>query len=357
MIGIIGATGDIGSECTKILNDYGIKDIKLGYRRKEKVCKSKNTFAFIDLDDINTCVEFVDGCDCIINCSGYSDSSIFNLIDTVNKNKCILIDLSYYNFYEKSVFEGGTIYHGVGSSPGLIEALPVIISRVFDKTLSFQMYYASNGEFTYNAAKEYLRYLSEDGFYARSILNSGKIEPYLAGNKTITLPISSERWVPFPYIDKRTLKVCRQIGVENAIFYMCIKNGYVCNFLKNIRSDNIENINVMAQKLVDLSNLDNIEKKEFGGFILEATGIKNKNTIDANMILKSISPTRLTALTVAAVSILALEHGNKTEIKDMSEFPLLNSLLDKMMEMDTTFYYKLMKGTNLKLNNIFEGEI
>ncbi|QQT91427.1 hypothetical protein I6I93_02250 [Peptoniphilus harei] len=45
-------------------------------------------------------------------------------------------------------------------------------------------------------------------------------------------------------------------------------------FLKNIRSDNIENINVMAQKLVDLSNLDNIEKKEFGGFILEATGKK-----------------------------------------------------------------------------------
>ncbi|SPY43679.1 Uncharacterised protein [Peptoniphilus harei] len=36
MIGIIGATGDIGSECTKILNGYGIKDIKLDIEEKKK---------------------------------------------------------------------------------------------------------------------------------------------------------------------------------------------------------------------------------------------------------------------------------------------------------------------------------
>lgn len=357
MIGIIGATGDIGSECTKILNNYGLQSLKLGYREKEKIYKSKNVFEFIDLDDISTCIEFVDGCDCIINCSEYSDSSIFNLIDIVNKNKCILIDLSYYNFYEKTIFGGGVIYHGVGSSPGLMEALPVIISKTFDKTLSFQIHYASNGEFTCNAAKEYLKYLNEEGFYSASILNSGNIEPYLEENKTITLPISREKWLPFPYIDKRTLKVCRQIEVENAIFYMCIKNGYVCKFLRNVRADDKENINIMAQKLADLSRLDNIDKKELCGFILEAIGIKDKNTIKANLILKSKSSTRLTALTAAAVSILALEHDNKSGVKDMSEFPWLNNLLDKMMEMDTTFYYRLSKGTNTVSDNIFEGEI
>ena len=37
MIGIIGATGDIGLECTKILNDYGIKSLRLGYRKKKKL--------------------------------------------------------------------------------------------------------------------------------------------------------------------------------------------------------------------------------------------------------------------------------------------------------------------------------
>ena len=357
MIGIIGATGDIGSECTKILNDYGFQSLKLGYRRKERVYKSNNIFKFIDLNDINTCVEFVKNCDCVINCSKYSDSSIFNLIDTVNKNKCILIDLSYYDFYEKTVFGGGTIYHGVGSSPGLMEALPIIISKIFDKILSFQIHYASNGEFTFNAAKEYLKYLNEDGFYATSILHSGNIEPYLEENKIITLPISGERLMSFPYIDKRSLKVCKQIDVGNAMFYMCIKDGYVYNFLKNIRFKNEGNINIAAQKLVDMSYLDNIQKKEFCGFILESIGIKDENTIKASLILKSKSPTRLTALTLAAISLIALEHNNKPEIKDMSEFPWLNKLLDKMMEMDTTFYYKLSKETDMILDNVFEGEI
>lgn len=357
MIGIVGATGDIGLECAKILNDYGIQSLKLGYRKKEKIVKSKNIFKFVNLEDINSCVEFIEGCDCIINCSRYSDSAIFNLIDTVNKNRCILIDLSYYDFYEKITFGGGTIYHGVGSSPGLMESLPIIISKIFDKTHSFQIYYASIGKFTCNAAKEYLRYLNEDSFYATSILNSGNIEPYLERNKTITLPISSEKWMLFPYIDKRTLKVCREIDVENAMFNMCINDGYIYNFLKNIRSNSVGNINKMARKLVDISHLDNIGKTEFCGFVLEAIGIKDENMIEANLIIKSMSPTRLTALTAAAVSLLALEHDNKSEVKDMSEFPWLNNLLDKMMDMDSTFYYRSSKGTNIVLDNIFEGEV
>lgn len=357
MIGIIGATGDIGLECTKILNDYGIKSLRLGYRKKEKIVKGRNVFKFVDLEDINSCVEFIKGCDCIINCSEYSDSAIFNLIDAVNKNKCILIDLSYYDFYERITFEGGTIYHGVGSSPGLMESLPIIISKVFDKIHSFQIHYAAIGEFTYNAAKEYLRYLDADNFYATSILNSGNIEPYLEKNRTIMLPISRERWTLFPYIDKRTLKVCRQMDVGNAVFYMCMQDGYVYNFLKNIRSNSVVNINDMAQKLADLSYLDKIGKKEFCGFVLEAAGIKDENTIEANLIIKSTSPTRLTALTAAAVSLLALEYDNKFEIKDMSKFPWINNLLDKMMDMDTTFYYRLSERGNMILNNIFEGEI
>ncbi|HDU0748835.1 TPA: hypothetical protein REP73_002517, partial [Staphylococcus pseudintermedius] len=79
MIGIIGATGDVGLECTKILNDYGIQPLRLGYRKKEKIVQGKNIFKFVDLEDINSCVKFIEGCDCIINCSGYSDSTIFNL--------------------------------------------------------------------------------------------------------------------------------------------------------------------------------------------------------------------------------------------------------------------------------------
>lgn len=357
MIGIIGATGDIGLECTKILNDYGIKSLRLGYRKKEKIVQGRNVFKFVDAEDINSCVEFIEGCDCIINCSGYSDLTISNLIKAVNKNKCILIDLSYYDFCERITFEGGTIYHGVGSSPGLMESLPIIISKVFDKIHSFQIHYASIGEFTYNAAKEYLRYLDTDNFYATSILNSGNIEPYLGENRAITLPISRERWMAFPYIDKRTLEVCSQIGIGNAVFYMCMQDGYVYNFLKNIRSNSVVNINDMAQKLVDLSHLDKIGKKEFCGFVLEATGVKDENMIEANLIIRSTSPTRLTALTAAAVSLLALEHDNKFEIKDMSKFPWIDNLLDKMMDMDTTFYYRLSKEGNMILNDIFEGEI
>lgn len=357
MIGIIGATGDIGLECTKILNDYGIQDLRLGYRKKEKVVKNKNIFKFVDLEDMNSCIEFIKGCDCIINCSRYSDLAIFNLIEVANKNRCIIIDLSYYDFYDRNTFRKGTIYHGVGSSPGLMESLPVIISKVFDKIHSFQIYYASIGEFTCNAAKEYLRYLNKDSFYATSILNSGNIEPYLEKNKTITLPISKERWLLFPYIDKRILKVCRQIDVGNAVCYMCMRDGYVRNFLKNIHFNNVENINEMAQKLSDISHLDKIGKKEFCGFVLNAVGIKDENMIEAKLIMKSTSPTRLTALTVAAVSLLALEYDNKSGIKDMSEFPWINVLLDKMKDMDTTFYYRLSKGTNMISDNIFEGEI
>lgn len=357
MIGIVGGTGEIGLECVNLLNNYGSEKIKIGVRNKSTtVNKKDNLYEFIDIKNRKSCFNFVKECDCIVNCTNIREPDIYNLMHAADKYNVKFIDVNHHNSQRRSKNDIA-IYHGIGASPGLTEALPKVMANDFDQLTKLKLYYVTLGKFTLSAAKEYLRYLKSGEVYATTVLENGNIIPYTNDDSLINFPIGSGRWIRLPYMDRRTVKVCEQLNLKNAEFYTCMKEGYTYDFLRNIRTNCTGDIDKIAEKLVKLSKIDNLNQEKYSGFILEAEGIKNGFKSNKNLIIKSPSAARLTALVVVATVLLSLESKVEFCIHDMSTVPFTELLLDKMTEIDSLFFHKFYKNNSLDSINTLRGEI
>lgn len=358
MIGIVGGKGEIGLECVNLLNDYEREPIKIGIRNSNAIVDEKNKlYEFIDIKNRKSCFEFAKDCDCIINCTNVRGSDIYNLIDAAGKYKAKFVDVNYHNSQEKIEIYNTTIYHGVGASPGLTEVLPKIIANKFEQITELKLYYTTVGRFTFSAAKEYLRYIESGEVYSATVLKNGDIIPCANDRPVISLPIGNEKWNTLPYIDERTVGICKQLNLENAGFYMCIQDGYTYEFLKNIWLKYKDDKDKTAQELVKASEIDCLHQETYSGFVLEAEGIIDQCKCNMNLIMKSPSASKLTALAVTATALLSLDSKEEFCVLDMSAVPFVDLLLDKMSEVDPLFFHKIYKNKTLSSINTFEGEI
>lgn len=343
MIGIIGAAGAIGKECTKLLNNYGIKPIKLGIRNNTDVYnKHVNITSFFDLED-DLSFNFVDDCDVLINCSYCTEPTILNFINKLLGYKLKIIDLNYYKFKKPVNLEDNILFYGIGSSPGLMEYLPKFGASFFDRINNISIDYLTSGKFSYSAAKQYLEYLENDEFYPKTIFKDGELTSCTIENIEEKIKIFDNIWYKFPYMDTRTLKICKLINPNIANFNICIKDGVMKKYLENIKVDEVD-LKEKAKKMACLSDVDCFKNDKTCGFILNVKGSYKEKNGELSVVLKSSTPERMTALTTVATTLLVQEHSYENESRnyfDMSDILINNSLLKKMKEIDTSFFYQI----------------
>lgn len=358
MIGIIGATGDLGKKCTDILNKYGVKPLKLGYRNKDKIIeKTGNFYDFIDIEDRESCKNFINDCSCIINCSSYSKLGIFNLIREVDLAGIKLIDLSSYDFIEEFKITKGVICSGVGSSPGLSELLPIVSSDYFDKVERITQYYVSLGEFTSSSAKEYVRYLFSSEIKAMSKYEKGKAVYNFDSGTDVRLPIYDKPLKKLSYLDSRLTRICEHLELEEAIFNICMKNGPVFDYLLSINRLGEVNKDEVINKLVDLSKLENIKSEEFSGFVVNSSGIRAGRRKNLEIFIKHIGPSDLTALTATSIAMLVNDKDLAPGLYKMESLGMNEEILKNMSTIDKSFFTSITEGDLEDTFKIIEGEI
>lgn len=346
MIGIIGATGSIGKECADILENYKRIPIKKGSR----------SLNHIDLNDKKSCEAFVSDCQCVINCTAMKDSSIRNLVEALRLTKCKLIDVNENDVLSAITNAATEIYIGAGASPGLTEALPVLLAEDFQEITDLEVYYMSSGKFSFLAAKEYLLYLKKKSVYASAKLENGALVSCGSRIDYGNFRFENEDWLRLPYMDDRALAVCKQIKVPNAKFYICMKDGYVYETVNCIRHSN-DPVDLLADRLVKASVLDRSIHKDFSGFYVKVKGLKGDLNTEVHLIIKSPSPERLTALTASSVAVLSADHHCGFSVYNMQNIPFIRSLPHTMLQLDSKFYYEIFEGNQIDVSNAYSGEI
>ncbi|EMW5549958.1 hypothetical protein AAFB50_001985 [Enterococcus faecalis] len=356
-IGIIGVNGEIGKLCYKALKDYGITNIKAGVRDKELLKSSFDlNYEFIDLLDKDSCFCFAKKCDCIINCSSASKEGIYNIVESVELTKGMLVDLTYYENINLPKIKNSVICHGVGVSPGLTEAIPKILSKEFDEITTFKLYYIVMDTFSYSSAYAYLKYMNSDSIYPLTEIQDGKLVPSLYNNPLEIAEISDGKVRQITYMDDRVISICKELKILNSKFTICIPDGHTYKLLTSgkLKSGDIEE---QALKLVNASILDRGNSEPYCCFLIDIEGVFDEMESNSCLSIRAESSLKLTALVSTAVSILMLKYDNEIGLYDMFHYKHIYKLLETIKEVDKGVYISMIRDKSIADLGPLEGEI
>lgn len=356
MIGIIGANGDVGNLCYKLLSNYGIKNIKIGFRNNKPLNNSLRNSCYIDLLDKESCFKFVKNCDSIINCSYSDKKGIKNLLEAVEYYGGKLVDLTHYEDIELPEINKSLICHGVGVSPGLSEALPVIISQKFDYVTDLALYYVVCDKFSYSSAKSYLNYINGKNIYPMTEIKNRKLQVIDKQKIYPKFNMFAMNLNMISYMDFRTLQLSRKLGLKNASFSICMPEGETYRFLMSGKFRKAASENDI-KKLIEASEKDTRNIDSNCCILLDIKGVLSNHILKKCMILKGDSSLEITSSVAVATAISLLNKNNTHGIFDMLSFGESNKILDIILSVNEHLYYEVIDDTSLSEIRVSEGEI
>lgn len=238
-IGILGATGIVGSSAAKYLveNDCPL-DILLGSRNIEKLknvqefLKEKNqdiSIAVMKIDlqnDLDT--TFFDKCDLIIDCAGPIEKLGLKALYFCQKNK-----IPYFSPVSDRLIlekieqlrqedESQLCLLGCGLSPGLLENLPFSYAKQFQKIDSIKEYIGGIGEFSISAIYDIISSIRNNQTYDSGIyyeiLNGMKVLSYKKWKK-VSFPEPLGNQLCIAFMPDSMEKVAASLSCENVVVY------------------------------------------------------------------------------------------------------------------------------------------
>ena len=274
MIGIIGGYGDIGSKVTSILKMFYYGEIKIGGRKYQEIVqncasvKEDGVFKqFVDLKNFDSIRHFVVGCEVIVNCSGCEQIYSGTLAEICYDNNCHFVDVNRNDWLLKNSFivKGRCHIHNAGSMPGISEMMPGYLSLYFNKIMDIEFYYLAQGEFSYNAARDYVEGLCGGQVKGMMKYKEGKCVPAIEDATRIYIPIFNKEFKIYPYIDNTVLKCVKKLGCINGIWNMAYEEGYTLNIFEKINCTQFEQTDGLVQKICSSSKLDSKLEEDMQG--------------------------------------------------------------------------------------------
>lgn len=356
MIGIIGVNGEVGTLCYKLLVNSGLGGIIGGVRNKQLLNEDDINYKYIDLMDKRSCFDFVKRCDFVINCATANHKGIYNLVEAVEFCGKILFDLTYYEGFKLPKVSNASIYHGIGLSPGLTEALPKIMLEKFDSIIHFDLYYVAMDIFSYSAAKSYLEYIESVDIYPMTEIKDGRLQAVSSNEKAIQFNIIQKELEKIPYMDSRSISTCERLGIENARYSICIPYGETYKFLME-REKYKKGLDYKIGKLVEASMIDRQLYPLDSFIIADINGVYEKKERKSCVVIKSSSSLKITVDVVISVLVLVKKTQLHCGIYDITDLNNLGTLLDIMSSIDPELYINIFDDKSVFEIIQSEGEI
>lgn len=238
-IGILGATGIVGSSAAKYLVENNCNlNLLLGSRYIEKlkniqeILKEKNQNIVIDVmkidlqNDLDT--NFFDKCDLIIDCSGPIGKLGLKALYFCQENK-----IPYFSpVSDRLILE--KIKHlkqddetelcllGCGVSPGLLENLPFTYAKKFQKINSIKEYIGGIGEFSVSAIYDIISSIKNNQTYDSGIyyeiLNGMKVLSHKKW-KRVSFPEPLDKQLCIAFMPDSMEKVAASLHCDNVAVY------------------------------------------------------------------------------------------------------------------------------------------
>lgn len=316
MIAVIGGYGEVGINACNLLQKWGKQTLKIGGRNPEKEkLRHRDSFpnaewAYIDMYNEDSLLNFIDGCDLILNCAGPSHKVSKRIAEKCIETGHHLVDAGLERNVEELTLQQPdlSILYGAGAIPGLSGMLPFWFARQFDKVHASISYTGILDTFTPTAAEDYLEGVLDetntplaawqDGTLAKGVLRR---QPHLI------LPFFEKELTAYPIFDDETLHVAKTLKLNHGEWYLTVDGNQMAMALDNAAVQYRDSQQETIERLCLASSLDMVGRKPYYNQLIQFEGEVDAAVTIKTVLLQALGMAQLTGSVAAACAIGLLE--------------------------------------------------
>lgn len=333
-IGILGGNGALGSKLTKLLSEHKNVQIKVGTRTKNftKLEHHQIKYEILNLDSIDALKQFINGCDIVVNCTGYYNKNIIeccleyqiHYVDTSGK-----LDLaqSEGKLDDQLKQKQLSAVQFVGVNPGLTEVLIAYCTACLNVD-KLELYFSGVGELSDSAVLEMIETSEPPYSYSQMYINNGKPEQLNYMIKEANLMGNERSFYCVPIINHHFINCIQQNAISKAYFYNAFADKNI--IYKMVEAKLLHQNNQSEKAISILMDAFKKDSSDYDTYTLIKLIINNKEDV---IIQSKLDWNALTAISVYyTVHLLMNEHIKEYGIKALYEAIDVCEMLDLLKE-------------------------
>ena len=293
VIGIIGSAGVVGKVAVNTILKNTNAHVLLGGRNIDKITIAfpdlleRGDFFGVDINKTKQLDEFCSKCNIVVNCAGPAKKILDKVAFAALKAGAHYIDVAgdafLYEMIKKNDLEIKekklSFIISAGLYPGFSEVFPSFIAKnFFDVIEKLEVFFACNGDLSFNAAYDFVCSIEEDYSKGMTFAKEGKSEKVKNTIfKKVNLPIINRDFNIYPVLTKDFESISRRFNIKEAYFYNTYENRSSLNSLIQIKMAEQYKTEAQKKKSAELMLKHNDPNKEkFTIFHIKAKGINNR---------------------------------------------------------------------------------
>lgn len=224
-IGILGGNGVIGSRLTELLSEHKDIQIKVSVRTENLINLEHHQIKYetLNLDSVDALKRFINGCDIVVNCTGYYNKNIMeccleccaHYVDTSGE---LNLAQSEGKLDKQLQQKRLSAVQFVGVNPGLTEVL-IAYCKAYLNVDELELYFSGSGELSNSAVLEIIETSEPPYSYSQMYINNGKTEQLDYMMKEVKLLGNECSFYCVPIIDYHFINCIQRNGISKAYFF------------------------------------------------------------------------------------------------------------------------------------------
>ncbi|MFD9735285.1 hypothetical protein [Umezawaea sp. NPDC059074] len=282
MIGVVGATGEVGSHAVRVLRDLDVGPLRLGGSRD------------VDHRDDGSLDRFAAGCRVLVNCSGPAHAVGDRVARAALRAGAGYVDASEVD---------GPGVTGAGLRPGLTGLLPRWLARrEFDAVHGLVAHLAVLDRFTATAAADYLHASDSEPLAA---WREGKVSGVLTRRTGVALPFLADEVTLLPHLGREEERLAAALKLARGDWYTAVSGEHVRTAFDRART--LDHADAVAA-LVRASALDLAGREPHVVLAVRLDGVSGSEPITRTAVLRGRGNGELTGA-LTALAVLAVDRG------------------------------------------------
>ncbi|MBN7773929.1 SDR family oxidoreductase [Clostridium aminobutyricum] len=305
MIGVIGGTGDIGSEVVELLLRRTAQEVKVGsrniYRIDTHLMDSKRiTVQHVDCYDSESLRRFMENCEIVINCVGPSHLITPHFLEEAERMGVHCVDLGTIKNARYRTAVNTVSIHSAGMAQGLSGILQRIAVEGIEEVEHFEYSFGGISSYTHSAASDFLDGINDGSNKPMSVYNKGEIVS--TGILQLQHDHFYDRTVCFyPFFDEESDYIVKNSNIINGSWCFAVEGTYFNQILKKARYEAAADKESTVVKICNASKLDAEIYGPAIKFLVSSRWKKNRSGQGRTLSLMTRRQNYLSALVVMQV--------------------------------------------------------
>lgn len=320
LIGVLGASGDVGLASARALLSLGVNELRLGGRDpgngarclaslQQQWPEARLQWTAVDFNDAAALTGFARGCGVLLNCAGPSWRLADRAARAALQADAHYVDAAGEMTLEPHQWRNRCAVLGGGLQPGLTGLLPRwLAEQAFTQVLGLTSYFGLRDHFTAVAADDFLQGAVDGTNEPLAAWRNGRCSRALTRSQDVLLPCFPGQVHVLPYLNQEGERLAVDLRLEIGQWFNVITDGHVLKALDLAHS--LPRADAV-QRLCEASRLDLSGQAPFVTLLLQLDGLWEGQARTRSLVLSGAGNAALTGA-MAAATVVSVADGEIT---------------------------------------------